>query len=195
MTATNRSKTGTALILGAVVIGMAGLSFAAVPIYDMFCRVTGYGGTTQVDQTNNAPRALLERQLTIRFNGDVNPGLPWAFAPDRNSIELRVGADALAFFHAENRSSRPTTGTATFNVTPAKAGQYFVKMDCFCFTQQTLAGGEAMEMAVSFYIDPKISEDPNLDDVTTITLSYSFFPVAEDGLTQSSALASPDNNG
>lgn len=195
MAASNRTKTGTALILGAVVVGMAGLSFAAVPIYNMFCRVTGYGGTTQVDQTNNAPRALLERQLTIRFNGDVNPGLPWDFAPDRNSIELRVGADALVFFHAENRSSASTTGTATFNVTPAKAGQYFVKMDCFCFTQQTLAGGEEAEMAVSFYVDPKISEDPNLDDVTTITLSYSFFPVAEDGLTQSSALASPDNNG
>jgi len=193
MAASNRARAGTAIILGAVVVGMAGLSFAAVPLYDLFCQVTGYGGTTQVDRGGGA-RAELERRMTIRFSANVAGGLPWAFAPVERTIELRVGADALAFYRAESHARSPTMGTATFNVTPAKAGQYFVKLDCFCFTEQQLAAGEAADMPVSFYVDPKISEDPNLDDVTTITLSYTFFPAAGDGMTQSSALASPDGN-
>lgn len=190
MAGSDRSKAGTAVILGAVAIGMAGLSFAAVPLYDLFCRVTGYGGTTQIDR-EGGPRALLERRMTIRFSANISGDLPWSFEPEVRTIDVRVGADALAFYRAENLAPTPTTGTATFNVTPAKAGQYFVKMDCFCFVEQRLGAGESADMPVSFYVDPKISEDPNLDDVTTITLSYTFFPVAGDGLTQSSALASP----
>lgn len=197
MAATARSKTGTALVLAGVVVGMAALSFAAVPLYDLFCRVTGYGGTTQVDTSGGAPRTLENREITIRFSASVTGGLPWSFEPVERTIDLRVGADALAFYRARNIAARPTTGTATFNVSPAKAGQYFVKVDCFCFTEQALAAGESADMPVSFYIDPKIVDDPNLDDVTTITLSYTFFPApaAADAMTQSSALASTGGNG
>ena len=192
----NSGNLRTLAVLGTVVFGMAGLSFAAVPLYDLFCRVTGYGGTTQVDDGSGSVRATLDREVTVRFNGGVNPGLPWSFEPEQLSVDVRIGQDALAFYRAENLSTQTTTGTATFNVTPAKAGQYFVKLDCFCFTEQKLEAGESTDMAVSFYVDPKIAEDPNLDDVTTITLSYSFFPMPEDeadadGMTQSSTLASP----
>jgi cytochrome c oxidase assembly protein subunit 11 len=175
MAASARTRAGTALVLAGIVFGMAGLSFAAVPLYDLFCQVTGYGGTTQVDR-EGGPRAALDRRMTIRFSATVAGGLPWSFAPVERTVDIGVGADALAFYRAESLAGAPTTGTATFNVTPAKAGQYFVKLDCFCFNEQTLAAGEAADMAVSFYVDPKIAEDPNLDDVTTITLSYTFFP-------------------
>ena len=189
-----RSKSGTVLILAGIVVGMAGLSFAAVPLYDLFCRVTGFGGTTQVDSTGGA-QTVLDRRITVRFNADVIDALPWSFQPVERSVELRVGENALAYFRAESRSGRPTTGTATFNVTPNKAGVYFVKLDCFCFTEQTLAPGETVDMAVSFYVDPAIADDPNLDDVTTITLSYTFFPRPGDGMTQSSALAPSAGSG
>ena len=125
-----RSKGGTAMVLAAVVVGMAGLSFAAVPLYDLFCRVTGFGGTTQVDSGAGA-RAVLDRQMTVRFNADVVDALAWSFQPVERAVEVQVGENALTFYRAESRASRPTTGTATFNVTPAKAGQYFVKLDCF----------------------------------------------------------------
>jgi cytochrome c oxidase assembly protein subunit 11 len=183
MAGNTRSRAGTVLILCGVVAGMASLSFAAVPLYDLFCRVTGYGGTTQID-TTRAARPVVDREMTIRFSAHVAGGLPWSFEPAERTIQVRVGADALAFYE--------TPGTATFNVTPAKAGQYFVKMDCFCFTEQQLAPGEKVDMPVSFYVDPKIVDDPNLDEVTTITLSYTFFPVPDgDAMTQSSALESP----
>ncbi|MEZ5667430.1 MAG: cytochrome c oxidase assembly protein [Alphaproteobacteria bacterium] len=193
MAARTRGQGRTALLLAGVVVGMAGLSFAAVPLYDLFCRVTGYGGTTQVDRTGGAARPVLDRTITIRFNADVNPALPWSFQPVERTIDLRVGENALAFYRAENLAQTTTTGSATFNVTPDKAGQYFVKLDCFCFTEQTLAPGQVADMGVTFYVDPAIAEDRNLDDVTTITLSYSFFRAAGDGMTQSSALASPDS--
>ncbi|MEE2689282.1 MAG: cytochrome c oxidase assembly protein [Pseudomonadota bacterium] len=159
--------------LGAVAIGMVGLSYAAVPLYDLFCRVTGYGGTTQVAIEHSA--VVSERPIKVRFDAMVT-NINWAFQPAQREIELKVGENALAFYQATNRSSQTLTGTATFNVTPLKAGAYFSKVECFCFTEQTLAPGETIEMPVSFFVDPEIDKDPNLKDVKTITLSYTFYP-------------------
>jgi len=165
------AKISVALTL--IVGAMVGLTFASVPLYRMFCQVTGYGGTTQV--ATAVPEAVSERRITVRFNADVNPKLPWKFQPIDHAVSLRVGEPGLAFFRAENLSDRPVTGTATFNVTPLKAGQYFDKTQCFCFDEQRLEAGESVEMGVSFFVDPAILDDRNLDDVSTITLSYTFF--------------------
>lgn len=165
------AKTGLALSL--LVCAMVGLAFASVPLYRLFCQVTGYGGTTQV--ASEAPESVSERRITVRFNADVNPELPWRFAPVQREVSLRVGEPGLAFYRAVNLSDRPVTGTATFNVTPLKAGQYFDKTQCFCFDEQRLEAGQEVDMGVSFFVDPAILEDRNLDDVTTITLSYIFF--------------------
>jgi len=161
------------LMLVGVVAGMAGLAYASVPLYQLFCQVTGYGGTTQVAAA--LPEQVGERTITVRFNADVDPHLPWAFQPVKREMTLRVGESGLAFFSARNLSQHATVGTATFNVTPQKAGQYFNKVQCFCFTEQRLAAGETIEMPVSFFVDPAIDEDPNLQEVKTITLSYTFF--------------------
>lgn len=162
-----------ALLLTGLVAGMVGLSFAAVPLYRAFCQVTGFGGTTQI--ATAAPVQATDRDMTIRFNADVDPALPWRFSPDLRSVEVKVGEQKLAFFKARNLSDKPITGTATFNVVPLKAGAYFSKVACFCFTEQRLEPGEEVEMPVSFFVDPEISSDPNLDEVQTITLSYTFF--------------------
>ena len=169
----HRRNLGTGLVLAGVVFGMIGLSFAAVPLYRLFCQVTGFGGTTQV--ADIAPRDIVERPMTVRFNADVDPQLAWDFQPSQRAVSVNVGEQALAFYRARNLADRPTVGTATFNVTPLKAGQYFSKVQCFCFTEQRLEAGQNVEMGVSFFIDPAIMDDPNLDDVTTITLSYTFF--------------------
>ena len=171
---------------------MTGLAFASVPLYRLFCQVTGYGGTTQVAE--KAPDEVAERLITVRFNADVNPKLPWNFRPLERAVTLRVGEPGLAFYRAVNLTDRPVSGTATFNVTPLKAGQYFNKTQCFCFDEQRLEAGEAVEMGVSFFIDPAILEDRNLDDVTTVTLSYTFFRSLEDeadGRSLASLLARP----
>ncbi|MDW3204809.1 MAG: cytochrome c oxidase assembly protein [Alphaproteobacteria bacterium] len=176
---------------------MIGLSFAAVPLYDLFCRVTGYGGTTQVSAT--APGEVLDRVITVRFDASTNVALPWRFSPEQRSVDVRVGESAMAFYAAENPTDTRTVGTATFNVTPLKAGQYFTKVECFCFTEQVLEPGQRVAMPVSFYVDPAIAEDRNLDDVDTITLSYTFFPmeVEEDtsgaGSTAASGQPAPVN--
>ena len=170
----SRANRRVAVALAGVVVAMAGAAYAAVPLYDLFCRVTGFGGTTQVAAA--APETVGERVFTIRFNADVDPKLPWAFQPVERSMTVKVGESGLAFFRAENLASRQTAGTATFNVTPLKAGQYFNKVQCFCFTEQRLAAGDSIEMPVSFFVDPAIVDDPNLDEVKTITLSYTFFP-------------------
>ena len=162
-----------ALISFSVAAGMVGASYAAAPLYEVFCQVTGYGGTTQVAET--APGEVLDRKMTVRFNADVGKAMPWRFAPAQDRVEIKVGEQALAFYRAKNISGRTMTGTATFNVTPAKAGQYFNKVECFCFTEQ-----ELKDMPVTFFIDPDIAKDPNLDDVTTITLSYTFFETEPD---------------
>lgn len=168
------------ILAGCVVAvgGMVGLSFAAVPLYDLFCRVTGYGGTTQVSAV--APGDVLDRVITVRFDASTNVALPWRFSPEQRSIDIRVGETAMAFYAAENRSEKRTVGTATFNVTPLKAGQYFNKTQCFCFTEQVLEPGQSVDMPVSFYVDPAIAQDRNLDDVDTITLSYTFYPMEVD---------------
>ena len=174
----NAANTRTAISLAAVVCGMVGLAFASVPLYELFCRVTGFGGTTQVAEA--APETISERRITVRFNADVSPKLPWNFKPEETSVELRIGEPGLAFYVATNQAARPTTGTATFNVTPDKAGIYFSKVQCFCFEEQELKPGESMRMGVSFFVDPALLEDPGMADVETITLSYTFFRDLDD---------------
>ncbi|MEW5705166.1 MAG: cytochrome c oxidase assembly protein [Pseudomonadota bacterium] len=164
--------------LAFLVVGMVGLSYASVPLYRLFCQVTGFGGTTQ--QAATAPGAAGGRVITVRFNSDVDPGLPWAFQPMQHAVRVRVGEDKLAFYQATNRSNEAIVGTAVYNVTPMKAGLYFNKVQCFCFNEQRLNPGESADMAVSFFIDPDILQDPNLDDIETITLSYTFFRAVSD---------------
>ncbi len=163
-----------------LITGMGVLSYASVPLYKLFCQVTGYGGTTQKAVT--APSQTLERKLKIRFDANTKPTLDWDFQPVQTSMNILVGQNALAFYKAKNTGKNPIVGTATFNVTPEKAGLYFNKIDCFCFTEQLLNSKEEIEMPVSFFIDPDIVNDPNLDDVTTITLSYTFFPAQDQSL-------------
>jgi cytochrome c oxidase assembly protein subunit 11 len=169
------SKSNRRLAVGllSIAVAMVGAAYAAVPLYQLFCQVTGFGGTTQVAEA--LPEQVGERVVTVRFNADVNPKLPWAFRPVQREITLKVGESGLALYHARNLSARPTVGTATFNVTPLKAGQYFNKVQCFCFTEQQLAAGAEADMPVSFFVDPAIEDDPNLQEVNTITLSYTFF--------------------
>lgn len=166
------------LLASGLAAAMIGVSFAAVPLYDLFCRATGYGGTPRVATEGSG--AVIDRAMTVRFNADVAPGLPWSFRPEQRQVSIRVGEDGLAFFRAENRADRPVTGRAVFNVTPLKAGPYFAKVACFCFDLQTLQPGQAVDMPVSFFIDPAIVEDDDLDEVRTITLSYTFFRATED---------------
>jgi cytochrome c oxidase assembly protein subunit 11 len=163
------------IALFGVVTGMIGLAFASVPLYDLFCRVTGFGGTTGVAQAPDA--AVGERVITVRFDAGVNSALPWRFTPAQEPMAVRVGETALAFYRARSVADMATVGTATYNVTPLKAAKYFDKIACFCFTEQRLEAGETVDMAVSFFVDPAIMEDRNLDEVNTITLSYTFFPL------------------
>jgi cytochrome c oxidase assembly protein subunit 11 len=178
-TAPRRRNGLIVVVLAGVVAGMVGLSFAAVPLYRIFCQVTGYGGTTQ--RAEAAPEGATDRVMRIRFNADVNQDIPWVFKPVQRELTVRVGETTLALYRAENRSGRTVSGTATFNVTPLKAGPYFDKIDCFCFTSQTLGPGETADMPVSFFVDPAIADDRNLDEVRTITLSYTFFREIGDG--------------
>ena len=168
-----KGKQKTLLLVVSVVFFMGALSYASVPLYKLFCQVTCYGGTTQVVQ--NVSDKVVDRSITVRFDANVNPALDWRFAPTQKSIKLSLGENALAFYRAENTGSAPLVGTATFNVTPDKAGIYFNKVECFCFQEQLLAPNQVIDMPVSFFIDPDMMNDPNLDDVTTITLSYTFF--------------------
>lgn len=163
----------TAVLVSAVVAGMVALSFAAVPLYRVFCQVTGFGGTTQ--RADGASARILNRTVTVRFDASTHRDLPWRFKPEQVSQTLKVGETGLAFYEATNFSDEPIVGTATFNVTPAKAGLFFRKIDCFCFTEQVLEPGETMIMPVSYYVDPEIDEERNLRDVKEITLSYTFF--------------------
>ena len=164
-------------VLCGIVVGMVGMSYAAVPLYDLFCRVTGYAGTTQIAAKQS--ETITSRPIKISFDALAN-NIDWAFQPAQRQMELKVGENGLAFYRATNRSDQTLTGTATFNVTPLKVGAYFNKVECFCFTEQTLKPGETIEMPVAFFVDPEIVVDPNLNDVKTITLSYTFFPVEKD---------------
>lgn len=163
-----------AILCVAVVAGMIGLSYASVPLYRIFCQMTGFGGTT--NKAEAAPEQVLVRQMTIRFDASVARSLAWEFAPAQGPQKLKVGEVGLAFFRAKNLSDKPLNGTASFNVTPAKAGAYFSKIECFCFTEQQLAAGQEIDMPVQYFIDPSIDEDENMHDVKTITLSYTFHP-------------------
>lgn len=162
-----------AIPLVAVGLGMAGLAWAAVPLYDMFCRVTGFGGTTQV-ATEGSDR-VLERMVTVRFDASTVRGMPWEFRPVQTKIQLRIGETALAFYEAYNPTDRVIAGTASYNVSPFSVGGYFAKIDCFCFTEQVLQPGQRVTMPVTFYVDPKMVDDPETEGVTTITLSYTFY--------------------
>ena len=166
-------NTKTLLMVFGAVFFMVGLAFASVPLYDLFCRVTGFGGTTQL--STSLPDKILDRKMTVRFNTDVNRKLPWDFHAETSNITLNIGQDALINFKAKNTAANPNAGTAVYNVTPAKAGKYFHKTQCFCFDYKILKPGEDVNMPVLFYIDPSIADDPNMEDVTTITLSYNFF--------------------
>ena len=162
--------------LAVLVLGMNGFAYATVPAYRAFCQKFGFAGTPLVGAlAPTADQVLADRSITVRFNTDIEPALDWRFKPVQRSITLNVGATGLAFFEAANRHSEAVTGTATFNVTPLKAAPYFVKIECFCFTEQTLAPGETAQMPVTFFVDPDIALDEDLDDVSTITLSYTFF--------------------
>jgi cytochrome c oxidase assembly protein subunit 11 len=164
-----------AFACGGFVAVMVGVSFAAVPLYSWFCRTTGFGGTTQV--ANSPPDQVSGRVITVRFDSNVAPGLPWSFEPERRTIDVRLGEVVTVYYAVRNESARVTTGQAGYNVTPPTVGAYFEKINCFCFTQQTLQPGEKRDMAVVFYVDGKLAEDTEQNTVNNITLSYTFFPV------------------
>ncbi|MBP2291959.1 cytochrome c oxidase assembly protein [Azospirillum rugosum] len=161
------------IALFGLVAGMVGLAFASAPLYSLFCRVTGFGGTTQ--RAEAAATRIVDRTITIRFNADVNNALPWNFQPELREVKVKLGETGLANYRAENRSAKPTVGTAVYNVTPDKAGIYFNKIQCFCFNEQVLEPGQQVDMPVAFFVDPALADDPNMEDVGTITLSYTFF--------------------
>jgi len=174
----------TAIVLFSVVGGMVGLAYASVPLYQLFCQVTGYGGTTQVADKapdgGNQKAATADQMITVRFDANVNGALPWKFRPAQREMKVRLGQEVLAFYTAKNLGETPLVGNATFNVTPYKAGPYFNKVDCFCFSEQKLAPGEEASLPVSFYVDPEIFAKANTQDVKTITLSYTFFLAPDD---------------
>ena len=172
-----RSKGTTVVLLLSVVAGMIGLSFASVPLYSLFCRATGWGGTTQ--RATAAPNEVADAFVTIRFDAETAPDLGWEFRPLTHQIRVRPGEPHEVFYRATNRGSEPVTGTATYNVTPTKSGIYFDKLQCFCFNEQRLGPGESRDMGVVFFVDPDLLKDAGTRDVRTITLSYTMFRKAE----------------
>jgi cytochrome c oxidase assembly protein subunit 11 len=163
---------------GAFVAAMVGMSYAAVPLYSWFCRTTGFGGTPQV--ATLAPANVLDRRIEIRFDANVSGGLPWRFEPEQTSVIARIGEVVTINYRVENESARPTAGEASYNVSPPTVGAYFSKINCFCFTEQRLGPGEKREMPVVFFVDPQLVGDSEQDDLSTITLSYTMYPVRLD---------------
>lgn len=157
-----------------VTFGMLGMAYAAVPLYEIFCQVTGYAGTTQ--RAEDSTGTVLEKTINVRFDSNISTDLDWDFAPKQREVTLKLGEKATAYYVAKNLGKSDSFGTATFNVSPGAAGVYFNKIECFCFTEQKLASGETVDMPVLFFVDPDIVNDPLLKDATTITLSYTFFP-------------------
>ena len=174
MNALAEPKTRTALTAASLGLAMLGLAFASVPLYRLFCQVTGINGTTQ--RADAAPGATAG-QVSVRFDANTNTALPWRFEPVDAKVSIAPGARTQVMYRAKNLTARPTTGTATFNVSPAIAGKYFSKIECFCFSEQTLKGGESVDMPVIFFVDPKLREDPDTRHIDEITLSYTFYPV------------------
>ena len=169
----NRRFLATVAGLVSIVVGMAGLAYASVPLYDLFCKVTGYGGTPQIAEI--LPSVVGSREMTVRFNADVNRDLPWEFRPVNGKVMVRVGEPTLVYYRVKNLSDKTIIGTATYNVTPLRAGSYFSKIDCFCFAEQELKPGESVELPVSFFVETSIESDPSMEDINTVTLSYTFF--------------------
>lgn len=182
-----RRNRRVAAIAGLAAAGMVGMAYAAVPLYQIFCQVTGYGGTTQ--SAESASATTIDRDITIRFDANTARNMGWSFRPAQREVTLKVGENGLAYYEARSLVSRRTAGTATFNVTPVQAGAYFTKVDCFCFTEQVLDPGQTAQMPVSFFVDPAIADDPELDSVSTITLSYTFFPSEVDELADAGTAA------
>lgn len=172
---TARHRKVAALCAG-FALGMLGLAFASVPLYDLFCRVTGYGGTTQ--RAEVAPTEILDRTVTVRFDANTSPGLAWRFEPLSPPMTVKLGETAVAIYRATNISDRPTTGTSTFNVVPDQAGVFFNKLECFCFQEQLLEPGQSIDMPVQFFVDPAMVQDNDGRRIYDITLSYTFFAVA-----------------
>jgi cytochrome c oxidase assembly protein subunit 11 len=171
-----RSDLLVAFGCGAFVALMVGAAYASVPLYSWFCRTTGFGGTTQV-ATSAPVTEIPDRTITVRFDSNVAAGLPWTFEPERRTIDVKLGEVITVYYSVVNESARPTTAQAAYNVTPPTVGAYFEKINCFCFTQQTMKPGEKRDMAVVFYVDPKLAADSEQDTLKNITLSYTFYPV------------------
>jgi len=178
-----------ALACGVLVGAMTGAAFAAVPLYNWFCRTTGFGGTPQV--STSAPGEVLARKILVRLDANISGGLPWRFAPEINSIEVRVGETVTVNYTVTNLSARETVGQASYNVSPPTVGAYFTKVNCFCFTDQRLKAGESREMPVVFYIDPQLVKDSDQDGLNTITLSYTMYPVRQQEPPRAERVAAP----
>jgi cytochrome c oxidase assembly protein subunit 11 len=164
----------TAFACVGVVVGMVGLAYASVPLYDLFCKVTGFGGTPIARDSNGSE--VIDRTITVRFDSNVAPGLNWRFSPEKPAVQVKLGETTTVYYKVTNAGDKPSTGIATYNVQPDLAGTYFSKLECFCFTEQTLQPGETLESAVVFYVDPRLMQDNDVKDLTSITLSYTYFP-------------------
>ena len=171
-----KSNRKTGMIMGGVALAALGLGFASVPLYRVFCQATGFNGTTQRAE-GDAPGAVVGKMINVRFDANIAPHMGWKFEPSQRVMRVAVGARQMAFFDATNTTDHAITGQAVYNVTPAQAGAYFDKIQCFCFNEQTLKPGERAHMPVIFYVDPKILNDPDANDISEITLSYTFYPV------------------
>jgi cytochrome c oxidase assembly protein subunit 11 len=170
-----RRNARTAGLAALLVLTMVGLAFASVPLYRLFCQVTGIDGTTQ--RSAEAPGPIPGKEVAVRFDANIASSLPWRFGPEKARETVTIGEREMAFYTAKNLSARPVKGTATFNVTPVQAGKYFSKIQCFCFNEQTLKPGEEVRMPVVFFVDPRILQDPDAKGISEITLSYTFYPV------------------
>ena len=172
-----RANRRVAVICLSLAVSMVGVAYAAVPLYRLFCQVTGYGGTTQVATV--APTKVVDRQITIRLDANTARDMPWQFKPVEKTVQIKIGENRLVYYRAFNPTDETIKGTATFNVTPLEAGVYFNKVACFCFTEQVLKPGEEVDMPVSFFVDPSFVDDPMMKTVTAITLSYTFYRTGE----------------
>jgi cytochrome c oxidase assembly protein subunit 11 len=179
MASTQTKNRRAALMLSVFAAGMVGLAFASVPLYQLFCQVTGYGGTPNINLAGTS-QVVSDRVIDVRFDANTNKGLPWRFKPVQNKLTVKLGESNLAFYRARNTSDETITGTAVFNVTPHKVASYFSKIDCFCFTEQTLKPGAVADLPVEFYVDPEIFSDPTTKEVKAITLSYTFYRSEKD---------------
>jgi cytochrome c oxidase assembly protein subunit 11 len=164
----------TVLACAGIVVGMVGLAYASAPLYDLFCKVTGFGGTPIARADNGS--GVVDRTVAVRFDANVSPSLNWRFAPETPEVRVKLGETTTVYYKVTNMGDKPSTGIATYNVQPDLAGSYFSKLECFCFTEQTLQPGESLESAVVFYIDPRLVQDQDVKDLASITLSYTYFP-------------------